>query len=529
MESFLIYILKSSGILFIFWIIFTTTLKKDTFFKSHRLYLISGIIISTFLPLLKFTKTVVISPSLYLNFTEVSNDISNNNGVSSINWLLILFSIYILGVLLFSARILIQFISLKRIVNKCTVISDGEYSIAETNENINPFSFFNTIVINPELYSIEDYNSILVHEKAHASQKHSIDMLLAQLICIYQWMNPFVWLYKKNISQNLEFITDAESINILEDKKAYQYLLLNQTCQYYQKNSITNTFYNSLIKKRIVMLNQQKSNQINLLKYAIIAPLLIVFIVFFNTKTIAQTQKSNWVLSHGVATNNYEIFITKNTTDEHLNKEISVLKEKFTIDLKFSKVKRNSKGEITAIKASFKTSNGKNGVYSVSSSEPIKDFVFSVILNDNQEPENISFKESSSNSLITQSSSVTIKNNTKKFVFETDDIENDSRIKNIDPNTIKSMNIIKNDTGKGGTIEIELKNNYQEISNTNISVSGDKPLTVINGKVQDKDFDINTISPEKIESINIIKNDNAISTYGENAKNGAIEITLKEK
>ncbi len=529
MEVFLIYLLKSSGILFIFWLIFISVLKKDTLFKTHRLYLLGGIIFSTFLPFLELTKSVTVSPPQNLNFYEVTSSISSNDSTSSINWPLILFTIHILGVIFFSVRLIIQFISLKRILNKCNTTKDGVYTIAQTNENINPFSFFNTIVINPELYSNENYNAILIHEKTHASQKHSIDMLLIQLISIYQWMNPFVWLYKKIISQNLEFITDAESINILEDKKAYQYLLLDQTCQYYPKTSITNTFYNSLIKKRIVMLNQQKSNQINVLKYAIIAPLLIAFIIFFNTKTIAQTTKSKWIVGHGVAINNYEIFINKNTTDEHLDKEITVLKEKYTIDLKFSRVKRNSKGEITAIKASFKTNNGKNGVYSVSSSEPIKDFVFSVKLNDKKEPENINFKESSSNSLITKNTSVTIKNNSNKFIFETDDIENDSRIKNIDPSTIKSMKIDKNKTGSGGTIEIELKDNFQEVSNTNTSFSGEKPLVVINGKIQNKDFDVNTISSDKIESVNILKEENAINIYGEKAKNGVMEVTLKKK
>ncbi|MBU2997735.1 M56 family metallopeptidase [Cellulophaga baltica] len=260
MEAFLIYLLKSSGILFIFWLIFTSILKKDTLFKTHRLYLLGGIIISTFLPFLEFTKSVIISSPQNLIFHEVKNSISSNDSIFIINWPLILFTIYTLGVVFFSVRLLIQFISLKKILNKCITTKDGGYTIAQTNEDINPFSFFNTIVINPELYSSENYNAILIHEKTHASQKHSIDMLLVQLISIYQWVNPFVWLYKKIISQNLEFITDAESINILDDKKAYQYLLLDQTCHYYQKTSITNTFYNSLIKKRIVMLNQQKSN-----------------------------------------------------------------------------------------------------------------------------------------------------------------------------------------------------------------------------------------------------------------------------
>ncbi|MBU2997734.1 hypothetical protein KO500_14890, partial [Cellulophaga baltica] len=135
---------------------------------------------------------------------------------------------------------------------------------------------------------------------------------------------------------------------------------------------------------------------------------------------------------------------------------------------------------------------------------------------------------SSSNSLINKSNSVIIKSSSNKLVFETDDIKNDPRIKNLDPNTIKSMKIDKNKTGNGGTIEIELIDNHEEVTSTSTFISGEKPITVINGKVQNKDFDMNTISPDKIESVNILKEEKATIKYGEKGKNGAIEITLKK-
>ena len=99
---------------------------------------------------------------------------------------------------------------------------------------------------------------IIAHEKVHANQYHSIDILLTQLACVVLWFNPFIWLYNKDLKQNLEFSADHDTVNNAVCKKAYQYTLLKTSVPTYQL-ALSNNFYNSLIKKRIVMLQKSKS------------------------------------------------------------------------------------------------------------------------------------------------------------------------------------------------------------------------------------------------------------------------------
>ena len=206
------------------------------------------------------------------------------------------------------------------------------------------------------MYSETELESILAHEAIHSKEKHSLDVLVSQLVCAVFWFNPIVWFYKKAIVQNLEYIADQKAINQLKDKKSYQMALLkvvsHQNCL-----PITNNFYQSLIKKRIVMLNKKQSHKSNSWKYSLVLPFLIGFIFLFQIKTEAQIkQQSAEALSTSSASSSsaFSSILSKSTTD----RELRELEETFTTKtekLIISKVKRNKKGEITEIKLVFDT------------------------------------------------------------------------------------------------------------------------------------------------------------------------------
>jgi len=126
---------------------------------------------------------------------------------------------------------------------------------------------------------------ILEHEKAHARQLHSLDVLLGRATTILLWINPLAWWYQKSIQQNLEYLADSQAVRKLTSLKEYQYTLLKVS-----GNSLTpalvNSFYSSLIKKRIVMLHKSKSKQSNQFKYLLIIPFLSLFLMSFNTKNV---------------------------------------------------------------------------------------------------------------------------------------------------------------------------------------------------------------------------------------------------
>src|SRR5690606_9228544 len=140
---------------------------------------------------------------------------------------------------------------------------------------------------------------------------------------------------------NLEFIADSGALKNLSDKKAYQFTLLKVTTHEHCVE-ITNHFYQSLIKKRIVMLNKNQSKKWNSWKYALIVPVLAAFMFYFQVNVIAQQRLPDPV----ALPQPDEIVITKNTTDAQLKTYADQFKQKYGVKLKFSKVKRNAGGEI---------------------------------------------------------------------------------------------------------------------------------------------------------------------------------------
>ena len=194
---------------------------------------------------------------------------------------------YLFGVVLFGARFLLQLAVLLYQSYSRPVILDGRFRIVEISGNRAPCSFGNTIFINPEKYDWETYNQILIHEKIHVSGRHTLDILLAEVALVIQWFNPFAWLYRREVENNLEFLTDA---NVLLDqtieRSAYQLSLLRVSAPHLPF-SITNNYNQSLLKRRIVMMNSQRSSLSTVWKYFFLLPLLIGLMCVLNKPVVA--------------------------------------------------------------------------------------------------------------------------------------------------------------------------------------------------------------------------------------------------
>ena len=288
METLFIYLIKSSGLLALFFLSYHFMLRKETFFTSNRWFLLTGLITSLVLPLVVFTKIIWVEP--VVTNTNWSNiPISNYIEKKSFEDYLPLLTIltYSLGILLLLAKFAYDFYSLQTVLKGKLTQQQADFKLIDIKENLAPFSYFNTIVYNSALYSPIELENILEHEKIHSEQHHTIDVLISRLFCIVFWFNPFIWLYKKAILQNLEFIADSEALKKISDKKAYQITLLKITTQ---DNcvAITNHFYQSLIKKRIVMLNKNQSKKRNSWKYLSILPALVAFMFLFQIEVVAQ-------------------------------------------------------------------------------------------------------------------------------------------------------------------------------------------------------------------------------------------------
>jgi len=399
MEPLLLYIVKSGGLLAGFFLFYHFLLRKDTFFNLNRWFLLGGLVISTLLPLctiyreITIPKTIVapeplVAPQVYktVPVAEVASEapvvlpspvVPTSPEVVEVSeppfdWGNLMLYVYLsVGALLF-AHVFLTLFSLYRLLRRRHIRRHQDYALVDVEEDIAPFSFFRYIVMNSSLYNEQEFHSILSHERVHSREHHSLDVLVTRLFCIIFWFNPIIWLYRKAIAQNLEYIADRRAVSAVEDRRAYQFALL-RVAGNHRNLSLTNPFYQSLIKKRIVMLNKRESNKKNLWKYALILPLLLGFLASFQVKLIAREVPSLLMEQVGEP---LTLVIDKNTSDAEIKEKTESIRKEHGITVKVSKVKRNSEGEIVGIKVEYKDKKGHKGVSQVSGDEPIHPIFF---------------------------------------------------------------------------------------------------------------------------------------------------------
>jgi bla regulator protein blaR1 len=570
------YLLKASVVIAIFYVCYKLFLQGETFFESNRWFLLLGIIIAFILPFIVIPIYITVESSPLENLIINSGNTTIGIAEKPFDILQLLAIIYLSGAGIFLCKVLLQFGSLRFLLFSNNKQKQGRYTFLITNSNTSPFSFFKWIIYNPTQFNEDELQQIISHEKVHARQYHSIDIILTQISSIIFWFNPFVWLYKKALQQNLEFIADQNTQKQFDCKKSYQHLLLKTSVPQY-KMAIANNFYNSLIKKRIVMLHKNRSKNRNLWKFALILPLLALFIMSFNTKEII-INKSSDLINNAISETQesfgeiIEVIISKDSKEADLKLIKSDFK-KAGITLKFSGIKRNGKDEIIAIKIDVR-SKSSNANYNTDSDKPIKPIKISFDSEENNisigNASELHFGKSKDYSFFSKDGKHKIHKSGKGsnvFVYSSSDDEHDGEhevIEDEDRIIIKSgvkiheikkvhkdknVFVISGDDGevielkgkehKDGNVKIwrgdddnvyELKTKVKKGNNKIfISKSGDKqPLFILDGKeITTENMD--DIDPNDIESISVLKGDAAIKKYGEKGKNGVVIITTKKK
>jgi len=533
MEALFIYIVKSGSLMFMFYCAYYFLLRKETFFNSNRWFLLSGLIVSVILPLLTYTKVIWIDATSDLN-TNIQSTVINASSQDSatFNWNYIILSLYGLGLLIFAIKLAIDFYSLNSIIKGKKIKQQADFKFIDVNENIAPFSYFEYIVYNSSLYTASELESILEHEKVHSDQNHTLDVLISRIFSIIFWFNPIVWLYKKAITQNLEFIADSEAAKKLLDKKAYQYTLLKITTH---ENcvAITNHFYQSLIKKRIVMLNKNQSKKWNSWKYYAVIPALGAFVLLFQIEVIAK-ERPQIVKSVSNEIEAVDVYtIKKNTTNLELKRIKEQLKSIHNVDFEASRVKRNLSNQLTSLKVDVVYGNQKSQSIQTGGKETIKDFGIVVITGKNGAKR-------------TGIKTYDEKNNADKEMIISENANN-SKIKNTTTNTETNVNTNSNtstktnsntNTNTSTTVIINQDNNTKVITTdgstvavsngTKTKVKTGSLLVIVNGEEMTSGFDVESIPNANIESVNVLKGANATSKYGNKAVNGAVEIETKK-
>lgn len=151
-----------------------------------------------------------------------------------------------------------------------------------------PFSFFKLIFIHPQSHSPKEIEEILTHECTHAGQWHSVDVIISELICIFCWVNPFVWLLKREVRHNLEYLADNKVLESGYDCKSYQYHLLGLAHHERLYDTIYNNFNVLHIKNRIRMMNKKRSRGIGRTKYLAFIPVSACLMLLSNIDAVAR-------------------------------------------------------------------------------------------------------------------------------------------------------------------------------------------------------------------------------------------------
>jgi hypothetical protein len=300
----ILYILNVALIICTILVFYKALLRNETFYKLNRVMLMSCLVFAFILPLIhvpqqwSFRKapqepvsvsssaavpnTGLASPMQSGDLASIASPEQQANFFQSFDYKAAIIWIYWIGVAVFAINFIVQLLTLLYRSYSRPVIQDGRFRIVELSGDQAPCSFGNSIFINPEKYDWDTYSQILLHEKIHIQQGHSYDILLAELALVFQWFNPFAWLYRKVVEDNLEFLTDNDLLKNQEINPAsYQLSLVKVSAPHFPV-SLTTNYNQSILKKRLIMMNAKKSNINTTWKYLFIVPILMVFVCLLN-------------------------------------------------------------------------------------------------------------------------------------------------------------------------------------------------------------------------------------------------------
>ncbi len=280
------YIIVASIILSIFYVAYRVIFRNVANFNQLRIYLLVSILISVVVPLLNISVNVNLftepKTPISLPFHELTTTASipsiSTPVERSIDWNQIIRSTYYVVSTILIIRILLLTLALVIRYYKSEREKVGNYTLISTNKQ-NTFSFFNWIFINKQNSTNEEFQQIVLHEKIHASQYHSIDLILIELLAAVMWFNPLVWMMKKSIQLVHEYLADEGALSTGIDRLRYQALLVNQTAEE-RLICLSSSFNHSLIKKRMIMMTKSKFNQKSKLRILTLVPITAFALLF---------------------------------------------------------------------------------------------------------------------------------------------------------------------------------------------------------------------------------------------------------
>jgi TonB family protein len=437
------------------------------------MFLIFGILASLVFPFINFTYQVPIVAETSTLLPEIAipninlTEGTTNETTPQISWGLYVAIVFFIGVLFFLVRIFKQCFTLYKVIKSSGFLLVEETRVVKTDAIKAPFSFFSYVFVNPST-SANAIKEIVKHEAEHIRQYHWIDLILAELISMVQWFNPFVWAYGRFIRQNHEYLADKRVLQRSENPAIYKAVLLNHILGG-EVIRLGHSFSYSLNKKRFSMMTNKQIPTIRKIKALLIIPIIgIAFYAF---------AKPEYVITNPGETSQVE------KTEKSENTVSGFVYREDGTPLKGASIiiKGTSTGTIS----------DENGAFKLSEVPLESQIVISFV------------------GLVTQSVEPDSKNPMKITLPRA----------NINLENVVVVGYGKIPNAPAGTT-IEIKHHD--------SSANDKPLLyILDGKEVPKS-EIDKLNPDDIESISVLKNHIALDIYGDKAKNGVVEIALKK-
>jgi TonB family protein len=260
------YLLLSNLYLILFFGFYTLLLQRETFFQLNRVYLLGSALISFLIPAIQldWVKQWFFTQKVHQTLYSASPDFVYSIQAiqpSRVTVGEIVGAIYAAGIVVLSIKLIWQFVILRQLLKNKKVAA--------------AWSFFKNIKVDEQ---IEKRDVIIAHEEVHARQWHSADVMLMEVMMIVNWFNPVVYLYRRSIKHIHEFIADQNAVKAGTSKADYAMLLVSQTFNAPVHHLLNPFFNSSILKQRIVMLQKSKSHYSALFKYGFSAPLFAIML-----------------------------------------------------------------------------------------------------------------------------------------------------------------------------------------------------------------------------------------------------------
>ncbi|MGE0079504.1 MAG: TonB-dependent receptor plug domain-containing protein [Bacteroidales bacterium] len=463
--TFIQYIFIASVCLGIFHIAYKLMFRNEVNFNLLRFYLLSSILLSLIIPLSGVSINIGFIQQMFApkvsTFTIPIQVVGINSTMapqapvaSTISWWTVTKNIYLVVSAILVVRIFLQFILIVLGYYRSERVKIGRYMLVLGNKK-STYSFFSWIFINRNSLSSDEFEQIVSHEKAHASQYHSIDLILVELLAAVMWFNPFIWMTKGSLQLVHEYLADEGALSTGIDRLRYQALLVNQVAEE-RLICLSSSFNHSLIKKRMIMMTKSKLNSKSKLRILVLLPVAAVAIIFTAGTNGALAAPAN----HNTKSITQNLAVTTNSSADDSTKKV---------------------------KARVITLTG------------------------------------SSNTKSLTINATATSNDSTKIIYVVDGVQVEN-IETINSDSIKSVNVLKNDNV---VIIRSNKTDLKKDSSKSYSTSSNI-LYIIDGVEQASGNNaINNISPDAIESINVIKGDK-VKEYTSKSCDGVIQVTTKK-